>query len=249
MYKIGEFSTMTGISKRMLRYYEEKGLIVPTRDKNSSYRYYSVEDLLVAKHIKTLSQYGLSVDGMMAVIQAKDSAPYLEAHRQSLEKNLDAIESTVESMLGQETVFSTNQTYDIGLKTFADKWGLAFELKSWEDIDVGIQTMYKTASLLGLQLVERPFVKIETQMTLYHPIIKPVQTLTEVQFLPSEKYLTALHYGTYITIEKAYDAIVHYAKERGMTLGDTHLERYLVDGQHTSLERWFVTEVGIEITS
>lgn len=41
MYKIGDFSSITKISKRMLRYYNEKGLLKPQKDELNNYRYYS----------------------------------------------------------------------------------------------------------------------------------------------------------------------------------------------------------------
>lgn len=56
--KIGELSTMTGVATRMLRYYEEQGLITPRRLANG-YRDY--DDYLVDRviRIKSLADSGV----------------------------------------------------------------------------------------------------------------------------------------------------------------------------------------------
>ena len=43
MYSISEIAKMTELTARALRYYEEVGLIAPTRRGNNGYRYYSQE--------------------------------------------------------------------------------------------------------------------------------------------------------------------------------------------------------------
>ena len=59
--RIGELSRRTGISVRMLRYYEEEGLLVPAR-RASGYRDYSVGDEQIVKAIRMLSEAGLKLD-------------------------------------------------------------------------------------------------------------------------------------------------------------------------------------------
>ena len=47
MLKIGDFSRLSRVSVRMLRYYDEMNLIKPVRvDKFTGYRYYSEDQLL-----------------------------------------------------------------------------------------------------------------------------------------------------------------------------------------------------------
>jgi DNA-binding transcriptional MerR regulator len=56
--RIGELSRRTGVSHRLLRYYEEQGLLTPTR-RNSRYREYAEEDVLRVAHIRNLLAAGL----------------------------------------------------------------------------------------------------------------------------------------------------------------------------------------------
>ncbi len=52
--KIGELTQRTGISVRMLRYYEGQGLLNPHR-RESGYREYSENDVLTVDRLSTLS--------------------------------------------------------------------------------------------------------------------------------------------------------------------------------------------------
>ncbi len=45
MYKIGEVAKILGISPELMRYYEEKGVVNPLKDKNTDYRYYEAWDV------------------------------------------------------------------------------------------------------------------------------------------------------------------------------------------------------------
>ena len=59
--KIGELSRRTGVSVRMLRYYEGEGVLLPAR-RPSGYRDYSEEDERIVKAIRLLSDAGLKLD-------------------------------------------------------------------------------------------------------------------------------------------------------------------------------------------
>ena len=52
MFKIGEFSKLTQVSIRMLRYYDETGLLTPAKtDPWTGYRMYSAEQIPVLNRI------------------------------------------------------------------------------------------------------------------------------------------------------------------------------------------------------
>lgn len=57
--RIGELSRRTGVSQRLLRYYEDQGLLTPAR-RASGYREYEPSDVLVVAHIRNLLAAGLS---------------------------------------------------------------------------------------------------------------------------------------------------------------------------------------------
>ena len=62
MFRIGEFSKLTQVSIRMLRYYDEEGLLHPAEiDKFTHYRLYSAEQIPTLNKIKFLRDLGFTV--------------------------------------------------------------------------------------------------------------------------------------------------------------------------------------------
>jgi DNA-binding transcriptional MerR regulator len=57
--RIGELRRRTGVSERLLRYYEEQGLLRPQR-RPSGYREYDDSDVTTVLHIRNLLAAGLS---------------------------------------------------------------------------------------------------------------------------------------------------------------------------------------------
>lgn len=63
MFRIGEFSRIVQLSVRVLRHYDEIGLLVPARvDPASGYRHYSPAQLADAHRIIALKELGLSLE-------------------------------------------------------------------------------------------------------------------------------------------------------------------------------------------
>jgi len=62
MYKIGEFSKITNMTVKTLRYYDEENILTPSyRDKDTNYRYYSEEDFKKAELILMLRNLDFSI--------------------------------------------------------------------------------------------------------------------------------------------------------------------------------------------
>lgn len=59
---IGEFSKKTGISKRMIRFMDDKKILEPIRcDDQNGYRYYEESQIHTAMNIRILQEYGFSL--------------------------------------------------------------------------------------------------------------------------------------------------------------------------------------------
>lgn len=65
--RIGELARHTGISERMLRYYEQRGLLRPAR-RASGYRDYGAAEVQTAQHIRLLGASGLTVETMRVLL-------------------------------------------------------------------------------------------------------------------------------------------------------------------------------------
>src|SRR5450756_1795305 len=73
LLSIGEFSRLSQISVRMLRYYDEHGVLHPTRvDHHSGYRSYSPALLSVARWVRELRDIGLGVHEIAACVPILD---------------------------------------------------------------------------------------------------------------------------------------------------------------------------------
>jgi DNA-binding transcriptional MerR regulator len=65
--RIGELSRRSGVSQRLLRYYEEQGLLQPRR-RASGYREYLDSDVAVVRRIRGLLAAGLSTSTIASVL-------------------------------------------------------------------------------------------------------------------------------------------------------------------------------------
>ncbi len=63
MYRIGEFSKLTNLSIRTIRYYNDIGLLIPEEvDIFTNYRYYGKRNIYEAKIIEELKSVGFTLE-------------------------------------------------------------------------------------------------------------------------------------------------------------------------------------------
>lgn len=89
---VGEVASLTGVSPRSLRYYEQQGLLSPCRAANG-YREYTELDLVRASNIRDLIGLGLTVDDIRLPLDAG-----------CLDRSLDALppcEGSIELAVGR----------------------------------------------------------------------------------------------------------------------------------------------------
>ena len=79
MIKIGDFSKLSRISIRMLRHYNEIGLLMPDDiDNFTGYRYYSEAQLPLANRISALKQMGFSLAAITEILKEYDNPDALK---------------------------------------------------------------------------------------------------------------------------------------------------------------------------
>jgi DNA-binding transcriptional MerR regulator len=97
MFRTGEFSHIARVSKRLLHYYDEIGLLKPAHiDPETGYRYYSASQLPRLNRILALKDLGLSLDHITAMMQSDISDE--EIHGMLLMKKAE-LEHTVQEDL------------------------------------------------------------------------------------------------------------------------------------------------------
>jgi len=96
MFLTGEFSQISRVSRRLLHYYDEIGLLRPAHiDPHTGYRYYSASQLPRLNRILALKDLGLALDHIARMMQAEVSDE--EIHGMLLMKKAE-----VEQMLLEE---------------------------------------------------------------------------------------------------------------------------------------------------
>lgn len=95
LLKIGDFSKMTGVSIRTLRYYDEIDLFKPIEiDLFTNYRYYSEEQIEDLKIINELKDVGFSLEEIKEYWNNFDNEKMLQ-QKQKLTSEIDNINDKI----------------------------------------------------------------------------------------------------------------------------------------------------------
>lgn len=104
--QIGTLSRRTGVSIRMLRYYEQEGLLTPKRQV-SGYRDYGQDDESAVRRIQMLSNAGLKLDAIRRILPCvidekpnfhpcNDLRALLRVERQKIDERIATMQSSRE---------------------------------------------------------------------------------------------------------------------------------------------------------
>ena len=99
--RIGDLARRAGVSERMLRYYEEEGLLRPGRTA-SGYRTYADADVQAAERIRLLSASGLKLDAIRVLLPCMrpDQAGFerCDEVRDALRRELDKLDQKLHEL-------------------------------------------------------------------------------------------------------------------------------------------------------
>lgn len=100
--RISEVTERTGISSRLLRYYEEQGLLTPARNA-SGYRNYGDQDVEDARHVRQLLDAGLSTATIRSVLpclseRAGQLTPICSELLEDLNREQARIEAAIDAL-------------------------------------------------------------------------------------------------------------------------------------------------------
>jgi DNA-binding transcriptional MerR regulator len=127
MFRIGEFAQIAQVSNRQLRFYDELGLLQPSRtDSQTGYRYYSIRQLPRLNSILALKELGLSLEQIAPLLKDKISPLELRAmltlKRAEVERALREEEVRlrhIESRIAQIDAQGGIEGYDVVTKSVA----------------------------------------------------------------------------------------------------------------------------------
>lgn len=125
MFRIGDFSKIAQVSGRLLRYYDEIGLLSPEfTDPQTGYRYYSALQLPRLNRILVLKELGLSLEQVAQLLKREASTDEMRGMlalrkaqiEQSMQEEMERLRA-VEARLQQIDVYGQVQEPDVVLKS------------------------------------------------------------------------------------------------------------------------------------
>ena len=129
MLKIGDFSKLSRVSIRMLRHYDDIGLLKPAEtDTFTGYRYYREDQLFQIGRITALKDMGFSLTDIIRMLEVYDDREKLDRFLSAREEELERISKETEYKL---TLLETarkrlrkeqNMNFDVTVKTIPERY-------------------------------------------------------------------------------------------------------------------------------
>ena len=134
-YTVKQLATLSGVSPRTLRFYDEIGLLKPGSYGENNYRYYGEEQLLLLQQILFFRELGFPLKEIQGFMNdpSFDKLDTLATHKISLQENLEktkalikTINKTVAHLKGEEIMNTTNlyDSFSEKIKNAADEHAL-----------------------------------------------------------------------------------------------------------------------------
>jgi len=258
---IGDFSLMTHLSIKTLRYYHQVGLLEPAEvDPSTGYRYYRVEQIPTAQIIQRFRDLNMPVDEVKAVLAAPDldtRNALITAHLSRLEVELEQTRQAVMSLRNLLEPSTTpisvehrtvSATQAVGIHEVVDLSDLLF----WYHGALG--ELYATVAVQGLQpsgpsggLFSSELFQYERgEATVFVPVSCDIQIVGRVLPLvvPAAELAVTVHCGPHTNINATYGALGAYVSKHALAVAGPVREYYLVDVRDTSDSTQWRTEIG-----
>jgi effector-binding domain-containing protein len=246
MLKIGDFSRLSQVSVKTLRYYDEIGLLRPGQiDRFTGYRYYSADQLARLNRILALKDLGLSLEQIGQLLRG-DLPPeqirgMLKLRQAEIQQNLEEAQAQlarVEARLRQIEQENTMPHYDIALKHVESQL-----VASVRDV---VPTYPDTGRLYGEifghlgrtgagdlicaavwhdEGVKERDVDAEAIVFLKSPV--PDSERVKVYELPAATMASVIHKGAYNAFNQAYEAVLKWIDANGYKIVGPPREIYL----------------------
>lgn len=267
MFKIGDFSKLSMVSVKALRYYDELGLLRPARvDEFTGYRYYSANQLGRLHRILAMKDMGLSLMQIAQLLDQELTPDQIRGMlrlkqvelRQQIEEGQIRL-ARVEAWLQQFEQEVTMPTHDVILKKVpaiqvAQVRGIAPTLamlgptldRLFDQVHNQIQQQGATPVGPGItvyydQELSEQDISVGACLSYEGSLIDGEQV--KVSQLPAvETMASVIHHGSFSTLNLAYDAILKWIEANGYHISGPNRELNL-EYERGGDQSKFVTEV------
>lgn len=269
MIKIGDFSMISQVSVKTLRYYDEMGLLKPVEvDRFSGYRYYSLEQLPRLYRILALKDLGFTLEEIGRLLAKPVTNEELRGMLRQKQEELRRLVKSEQERLGRvearlrqlEQENEPMNTSEVVIKKIDPVL-----VASVRDIIPSYSEQGPLWAKLGMFLGQKGITPKGACFTLYHseepeidaevcePLPKPVQAdgPVKVYELPPVEHAASLVYtGPFTGLSEAYSTLFQWIQSRGYRICGPCREVYLkppaVDGDQNDPEA--ITELQFPIT-
>ena len=264
MFRIGDFSKLSRVPVKTLRYYDEIGLLKPREvNRFNRYRYYAIEQLPALYRILVLKELGFPLEQIRLLLQENLTPDQLKGmlqlRRAEIEQQIEASRqqlAQVETRLRQIEQGGKLPHYDILLKSVESQWVAAVPgiISSYEQSGVIFDQLFETVlSFLdqrnlkacgpGVVIYGDAEESIPVEAALIIPRPVPGSSRVKVYQLPAVKRMaTVLHHGSFITLSEAYQALMDWIRANGFRSYEPVREVYL-KYEHGGDPNQYVTEI------
>ena len=248
MFKIGEFSKLSRIPIKTLRYYHQIGLLEPeVIDEFTGYRFYTAVQLIRLNRILALKDLGFALEQIGQILDDDLSSEQirgmLRLKEAEIEREITAEQerlTRIQARLQQVKQESSMPTHDVVLKTVE-----AFQVATVRDVigkydEIGtlLEELFGTLAKNQVRPMGPPMaiyhdegfkekdVDVETAVSVNQSHLKENGRLS-IYFLPQAQVASVLHQGAYDTLSPAYQAILQWINDNDYQIIGPDREIYL----------------------
>ena len=266
MLKIGDFSKLSKVTIKALRYYEKEGLLIPKHvDVFNGYRYYESNQLVDVARIISLKQIGLSIDEIKKIIiENEPLRNILKSKKKELEKTifeysnqLSKLNYLLEEKDMKEEIFEKIVPayyvyYKEGvLKDYSE--ASMFILESGQEcMELNPNIKCIEPDYCYVNYLDGEYKDKNIKIRYSQAVIKedkPFNENNNIKFMdiPETKCICIYHKGSYETLGKSYAKIMKYIEDNKLEIKEYPRECY-IDGiwNKDNVEDW-LTEIQIPI--
>ncbi|MFE3189354.1 MerR family transcriptional regulator [Nocardia sp. NPDC059240] len=240
---IGEFSRLTYLTIKTLRYYHEIELLQPiTIDPGTGYRFYSTAQVDQAHLIKRLRELNMPLPEIRAVMAAPDQTARDEAIRVHLERMEAELVRTRDVVASLKALLLPSAGISVEYRSIPSHPVLAMtsevardDCDQWCEYSFG--TLYEQVGAAGLApagpggatYAPEFFEYDRGEVVTFVPIeAGHRERFDAVLDLPARRFAIAVHAGPFTEFDRTYGALGSHVAEHDSALAEPVRERYLV---------------------
>jgi len=267
--RIGEFSKLSRVSIRMLRYYDEIGLLKPAEiDRFTDYRYYSAEQLTVVGRITALKDMGFALADIARIMDVYDDAEavdgYLAARAAELSRIADETAYRLRLIASARDRLrrNTSMNFDITVKTIPERYAACVEMTvpTYEDEAAVWNVMNEETEkvkitedepcLCAVSFLDPDYRERDIHMLAWKTVKGRYADTERLSFrtLPEVRVASCTYKGGYDGIDAVYAAMFEWIEANGYEMNGAMFNIYHVSPHETQNPDEFVTEVCLPIT-